>query len=58
MKCIERSRLLHRNMLLPWEAILEKPDGFPFKKEKLKKPKQATSHKFANNTSDTESSED
>ena len=45
-------------MLLPWEAILEKPDGFPFKKEKLKKPKQATSHKFANNTSDTESSED
>ena len=37
---------------------LEEPEGFHLKKEKHKKPKQeAASHKFANNNSDTESSE-
>ena len=54
----KKRRVLHRNMLLPCEAILEEPEGFHLNKEKHKKPKQVASHKFANNTSDTESSED
>ena len=44
-------------MLLPCEAILGEPEGFHLKKEKHK-PKQAASHKSANNTSDKKSSED
>ena len=44
-------RILHRNMLLPCEIILEEPEGFHLKKEKHKKSKQAASHKFVNNTS-------
>ena len=55
---VKKRRVLHRNILLPCEAILEEPEGFHLKKEKHKKPKRAASHKFANNTSDTESSED
>ena len=43
-------------MPLPCEAILEDPKGFHLKKEKHK-PKQVASHNFADNASDTESSE-
>ena len=53
----KRKRLLHRNMLLPYEVILEEPGGFHLKKEKHKKPRQAASYKFTNNTGDTEISE-
>ena len=45
-------------MLLSCEAVLEEPEWFQLKEEKHKKQKQAASHKFANNTSDIESSED
>ena len=43
-------------MLLSCEAVLEEPKGFHLKKEKHK-PKRAASNKFANNPSDTESSD-
>ena len=43
-------------MLLPFEAILEEPKGFYLKKKK-RKPKQAASHKFINNTSDAKSND-
>ena len=54
----KKRRVLHRNMLSPCEAILEESEGFHLKKENHKKPKQAASHKFVNNTSDIESNED
>ena len=53
----KKRRVLHRNILIPREAILEEPEEFHLKKKKHK-PKQAASHMFANNTSGTESSED
>ena len=52
----KKRRAIHRNMPLPCEAILEDPKGFHLKKEKHK-PKQVASHNFADNASDTESSE-
>ena len=45
-------------MLLSCEAVLGEPEWFELKEEKHKKPKQAASHKFSNNTRDIESSED
>ena len=45
-------------MILLCKSILGEPEGFHLKKEKHKKPKQAATHKFTNNISDTESSED
>ena len=54
----KRKRLLHRNMLLPYEVILEEPGGFHLKKEKHKKQRQAATYKCTNNTGDTEISED
>lgn len=51
MKCNQRKvkmerRVLHRNLLLPCEVILEEPEGFDSKKEKQNKPTKATSHKL------------
>ena len=37
----KKRRILHRNILLPREAILEEPEGFHLKKEKHKEPKKA-----------------
>ena len=52
----KKRRVLQTNMLLTCEAILEEPEAFHLKKEKQKKPKQASSHEFVNNTCDTECS--
>ena len=52
----KKRRAVYRNMPLPCEAILEDPKGFHLKKEKHK-PKQVASHKFADNASETKSSE-
>ena len=42
----KKRRVLHRNMLLPCEAISKEPEGFHLKKEKHKKPKEVASHNF------------
>ena len=42
----KKIRVLHRNLLLPCEVILEEPEGFHLKKEKQNKPTKAVSHKL------------